>query len=92
MKLDYSSTCGYSEECEEGHAEWSEVCVFPQSLAGMLLVTFLPVNMRLYNEALKKPTKSSKQFHAKGSKNEEQKKEEEAEIADLGQSLHHSVK
>ena len=47
--------------------------------------------MRLYNEALNKPTKSSKQFHAKGSKNEEQKKEKEAEIADLGQGLHHSV-
>ena len=42
-------------------------------------------------EALNKPTKSSKQFHAKGSKNEEQKEEEEAEIADLRQGLHDSV-
>ena len=42
-------------------------------------------------EFLPKPTKSSEEFDAKGSKNEEQKKEEEAEISHLGESLHHSV-
>ena len=33
------ATCGYPEESEKGHAEWSEVCVLAQALTRMVLVT-----------------------------------------------------
>ena len=69
-------TRGNPEESEESHAECSEVSVFPQALAGILLLL---------------TAETAEHLHAQGGEDEEQQEEEEAEVPHLRQSLHHCV-
>lgn len=63
------ATRGNPEESEEGHAECSEVGVFSQALAGIILLT----------------AETPEHLHAQGGEDEEQQEEEEAEIPHLKQ-------
>ena len=69
------ATRGNPEESEESHAECSEVGVFSQALAGVLLLT----------------AQTAEHLHAQGGEDEEQEEEEEAQVPHLRQSLHHCV-
>ena len=55
-------TCGYSEESEEGHSKCSEVCMLPQTLTWVLVIT----------------AKATKHLNTQGRENKEQKEEEKA--------------
>ena len=68
-------TRGNPEESEESHAECSEVGVFSQALAGVLLLT----------------AQTAEHLDAQGGEDEEQEEEEEAQVPHLRQSLHHCV-
>ena len=63
------ATRGNPEESEEGHAECSEVGVFSQALAGIILLT----------------AETPEHLHPQGGEDEEQQEEEEAEIPHLKQ-------
>ena len=64
-----SATRGNPEESEESHAECSEVGVFSQALAGIILLT----------------AETPEHLHAQGGEDEEQQEEEKAEIPHLKQ-------
>ena len=55
-------TCGYSEESEEGHSKCSEVCMLPQALTWVLVIT----------------AKATKHLNTQGRENKEQEEEEKA--------------
>ena len=57
-----SETCGYSEECKECHSECSEVCMRPQTLTWVLVIT----------------AEAAKHLNTQGRENKEQKEEEKA--------------
>ena len=60
-KSSFSNSCSYSEECQEGHSKCPEVCMFPQPLAGILLIT----------------AKASKHLNTQGREYKKQEKEEQ---------------
>ena len=67
-------TRGNPEESEESHPECSEVSVFSQALAGILLLA----------------AQTAKHLHSEGGEYEEQQEEEQAEVPDLKQPEYRS--
>ena len=61
------ATRGNPEESEESHPECSEVSVFSQALAGILLLT----------------AQTAEHLHAECGEDEEQEEEEETKVANL---------
>ena len=61
-QLSASDTCGYSEECKECHSECSKVCMLPQTLTWVLVIT----------------AEAAKHLNTQGRENKEQKEEEKA--------------